>query len=92
MPPNPPKAFLVSQSASNLFCRKKIRLKKVENMPPSFFKFLTTPLIGRFHYFLSIIRIFRFTQICCLGDIIGLNAARIVVVIVVVCVIQLPSK
>ena len=29
MSPDPPRAYLVSQSALNLFCRKKIRLKKM---------------------------------------------------------------
>ena len=43
MPPDPPRAFLVSQSASNLFCRKKILLKKCGNYAaPS--KFLATQL------------------------------------------------
>ena len=37
MPPDPPSTFLVSQSASNLFSRKKNSLEKnVEIMPPSF--------------------------------------------------------
>ena len=31
MPPDPPTAFLVSQSASNLFCRKKYAWKKCGN-------------------------------------------------------------
>ena len=36
MPPNPLRAFLVSQSALNLFCRKKkYAQKNVEIMPPS---------------------------------------------------------
>ena len=36
MPPDPPRAFLASQSASNLFCRKKKKTleKNVEMMPP----------------------------------------------------------
>ena len=35
MPPDPPRAFLVSLSASNLFCRKKNTFEKnVEIMPP----------------------------------------------------------
>ena len=34
MPPDPPLVFPVSQSAFNLLCRKKIRLKHVEIMAP----------------------------------------------------------
>ena len=45
MPADSPKAFSVSQSASNLFCRKKIRLRKVWKLwPPPLSKFLATPL------------------------------------------------
>ena len=44
MPPDPSRAFLVSQSASNLFCRKKIRLKKCGSYGPSLLKFLATPV------------------------------------------------
>ena len=46
MPPDPPRAFLVSQSAPNLLCRKKFTLEKnVEIMAP-FLKFLATPLFS----------------------------------------------
>ena len=44
MPPDPPKAFLVSQSASNLLCRKKLRLKKHWKLWSLLLKFLATPL------------------------------------------------
>ena len=40
MPPDPPTAFLVSQSALNLFCRKNIRLQKCGNYG--------SPLISRY--------------------------------------------
>ena len=45
---DPPRDFSVSQSASNLFCRKKkIRLKKMWKLCPSpFSKFLATLLAG----------------------------------------------
>ena len=44
MPPDPPRAFLVSQSFSNLFCRKKNALKKYGNYGFPLLKFLATPL------------------------------------------------
>ena len=36
MPPDPPRAFLVSQSASNLFCRKNTPTKMWKLWPPHF--------------------------------------------------------
>ena len=45
MPPDPPKAFSVSQSASHKLCRKKALEKNVEIMAPPLAKFLATPLV-----------------------------------------------
>ena len=37
--PDPPRAFLVSQSASNWLCRKRIRLERCEKHAPLFYNF-----------------------------------------------------
>ena len=44
MPRDPPRTFLVSQPALNLFCRKKMRLKRSNNYGLPLLKFLATPL------------------------------------------------
>ena len=43
VPPDPPRAFFVSQSILNLFCRKNALEKCGKSWPP-LWKFLTTPL------------------------------------------------
>ena len=55
MPPNPlPRAFRVSQSASNLICRKNTALEKNVDIMSLLLKFLATPLCLTFKNFCGI--------------------------------------
>ena len=65
MLPDPPRAFLVFQSVLNLFCRKKIRLKKVEIMPSPPFKIsryatdCTNELVSLWYYICKFYSFFK---------------------------------